>query len=101
MKRFPKSEFSDSGIAPKWRKSGIVWFDRIVVVGLVLLVGFSPLAIGSVNPWAYGAAEGLVFFLTAVWMARLAIGNEVPRLPGLLTLLTPASLMLGLAVFQL
>jgi hypothetical protein len=51
----------------------MVWFDRIVMVGIAGLVLFTPFAIGSVNPWAFSAAEVVIFLLTIVWIARLML----------------------------
>ncbi len=78
-----------------------VWFDRIVIVGLGLLVVFSPLAIGSVNPWALGIVEAIIFLLTVVWMARLAVEDKPGAFPGLRPLLIPAGLFLALVLLQL
>jgi O-antigen ligase/Tfp pilus assembly protein PilF len=78
----------------------MAWLDRIVLAGLIVLLVFSPLAIGAVNPWAYGAAEALIFILTAVWMLRSAAGDD--RLPKQIAALAlPAGLCVGLILFQL
>ena len=79
----------------------MVWLDRAVVAGLVCVVVFSPLAIGSVNPWAFCTVEAVIFLLTMVWMARLAIAGAPQAFPGLRRLLTPAALFIGLILFQL
>jgi O-antigen ligase len=83
------------------KATSILWLDRIVTAGIGGLVVFTPLAIGSVNPWAFSAAEVLIFLLTIVWMVRLAV-EETPRaFPGLRALLTPAALFIGLLLLQL
>jgi O-antigen ligase len=79
----------------------LVWLDRIVMAGILSLLVFSPLAIGSVNPWAYCTVEATIFFLVVVWMARLAIEGELRSFSGLRTVLIPAALFIGLIFFQL
>src|SRR5579884_3904558 len=75
--------------------------DHIVISGLGVLLAFSPLAIGAVNPWAYGAAQALIFCLTAVWMVRIVLAEEGPRLRPAGALAIPAGLFLALVLFQL
>ena len=83
------------------RRGRVVWFDRLVVAGIVCLVVFSPLAIGSVNPWAFCTVEAVIFILTIVWMARLAIEDTPQVFPGLRPLLVPAAFFIGLILLQL
>ncbi|HEY6420960.1 MAG TPA: O-antigen ligase family protein [Candidatus Binataceae bacterium] len=45
--------------------------DRIVTGGIILLVILTPLAIGSVLPWAYVPMEAAIFVLVIAWMAKL------------------------------
>jgi O-antigen ligase/tetratricopeptide (TPR) repeat protein len=79
----------------------MVWFDRLMLAGLVALVVFSPMAIGSVNPWAFCTVEVIIFFLTIVWMARLAMDGAPQAFGGLRKLLIPAGMFVGLILFQL
>jgi O-antigen ligase/tetratricopeptide (TPR) repeat protein len=79
----------------------MVWFDRLMLVGLTVLIVFSPMAIGSVNPWAFCTVEIIIFCLTIVWMARLAIDDAPQAFGGLRKLLIPAGLFVGLILFQL
>jgi len=79
----------------------VAWLDRIVVSGLGVLLAFSPLAIGAVNPWAYGAAQALIFLLTAVWMVRIVLADERLPLRPVGALAIPAGLFLALVLFQL
>ncbi len=50
-----------------------VWCDRIVTGGILFLVLFTPIAFGSVHPWAFSIMEGLVFLLVIVWMGKEAM----------------------------
>lgn len=50
--------------------------DRIVGAGIVGLVVFTPLAFGSVYPWAYCLIEAVIFLLVAIWMGKLLLGAE-------------------------
>jgi O-antigen ligase/tetratricopeptide (TPR) repeat protein len=78
-----------------------LWCDRVVIFGLACLVVFSPLAIGSVNPWAFCTVETIIFLLTIVWMARLAVEDSPQAFAGLRPLLMPAALFIALILFQL
>ena len=75
--------------------------DRALVMGIAGLLVFSPLAIGSVNPWAFCTIEATVFLLTALWMGRLAIERGPQAFPGLLPLLAPVLAFFGLIILQL
>lgn len=79
----------------------VVWFDRIVIAGLTCLVVFSPLAIGSVNPWAVCVVEAIIFLLAIIWMARLAMEDKAQAFPGLRLILMPAGLFIALVLVQL
>ncbi|HKD65915.1 MAG TPA: O-antigen ligase family protein [Candidatus Binataceae bacterium] len=94
------SNRSDEGARGR-RTRSVAWLDRVVLAGLVGLVVFPPLAIGSVNPWAFGAVEALIFLLTIAWMARLALEDTPRQFSGLRPLLTPAVLFFALVIFQL
>src|SRR2546422_270374 len=48
--------------------------DRIVTASLLFLIFFTPLAFGSVHPWAFSLMEGMIFLLVAVWMSKLLLG---------------------------
>jgi tetratricopeptide (TPR) repeat protein len=78
-----------------------VWLDRAFLIGLAVLVVFSPIAIGSVNPWAFGIVEMIIFGLIIVWMACLAAQGAARSFPGLRSLLIPAALFIALIIFQL
>ncbi|MGO9604262.1 MAG: O-antigen ligase family protein [Candidatus Binataceae bacterium] len=47
--------------------------DSAVTGALILLVGFTALAFGSVYPWAFKAMEVSTFALAAIWMASLLV----------------------------
>jgi O-antigen ligase len=72
-----------------------------MMAGIGGLLIFSPLAIGAVNPWAFSAVEAVIFLLTVLWMARLALDDKVRRLPGLRSYVVPAALFVALILFQL
>jgi O-antigen ligase/Flp pilus assembly protein TadD len=67
----PRRESIAAPIAPNSRSG--VWCDRIVVAGIALLIIFTPLAFGSVHPWAYSLMEACVFLLFAAWMIKLIV----------------------------
>src|SRR5438093_751475 len=48
--------------------------DYIVTGSLLFLIFFTPLAFGSVHPWAFSFMEGMIFLLVAVWMSKLLLG---------------------------
>ena len=79
----------------------MIWLDRIIIAGIVALVVFTPLAIGSVNPWSFCTAEVVIFLLTIVWMARLALEQSPRTFPGLRSLLIPVASFISLVLFQL
>ena len=47
--------------------------DRLVLGGLLFLILFTPLAFGSVHPWATMTMEATIFLLVIVWMAKLLL----------------------------
>ncbi|MEE8077290.1 MAG: O-antigen ligase family protein [Candidatus Binatia bacterium] len=48
-----------------------VWCDRIVTGGILFLILFTPLAFGSVHPWAFSLMEVVIFLLIIVWAFKL------------------------------
>jgi O-antigen ligase/tetratricopeptide (TPR) repeat protein len=54
------------------------WFDRVITVGIGLLIVGTPLAIGSVHWWAYATLETIIFALVVVWMVRVWIEGSTP-----------------------
>ena len=82
------------------------WFDRIITGGIALLVLGTPIAIGGVHLWAYGAMEVIIFTLAIVWMLRVWVEGAAPARmsiarQALRRLLLPASLAVLLVAFQL
>jgi O-antigen ligase/tetratricopeptide (TPR) repeat protein len=82
------------------------WFDRIITGGIALIVLGTPVAIGGVHLWAYGAMEVIIFILAIVWMARVWVEGAAPARmsiarPALRRLLLPASLATLFVAFQL
>ncbi len=86
----------------------IIWCDRIVTGGILFLIFFTPLAFGSVHPWAFSLMEGTVFLLVMVWMGRLVFvdnGREARdkslELVSRRSLFLPLALFISLVLFQL
>src|SRR5271156_1473325 len=82
------------------------WFDRIITGGIALLVLGTPVAIGAVHLWAYGAMEAVIFALVLTWMVRVWVEGAAParvRISrgALRRLLLPAVLIILFAVLQL
>ena len=50
--------------------------DRLITGGLLFLVLFTPLAFGSVHPWAYSLLEVVLFLLVLVWMGKLFFSSH-------------------------
>jgi hypothetical protein len=71
--------------------------------GLVGLLLLTPLAVGSVEPWAFAPMEAAAFLLAAVWMLSLLSGRT--RASGLREvgggMVLPLALLAGLVGFQL
>jgi tetratricopeptide (TPR) repeat protein/O-antigen ligase len=73
--------------------------DGALEAGVVALLVFAPLPLGSVRPWAQVAIEGSVALLLTLWIVRMAVSGEleVRWTP----LLWPAMAMAGLVGWQL
>ncbi|MGO9449532.1 MAG: O-antigen ligase family protein [Candidatus Binataceae bacterium] len=78
--------------------------DSAVTGALILLVGFTALAFGSVYPWAFQAMEVCTFALAAIWMASLVVrstrGASVSD-SGIYWYSIPVVLFVGFCAFQL
>ncbi|MBI5560526.1 MAG: O-antigen ligase family protein [Deltaproteobacteria bacterium] len=73
--------------------------DRCVEGGLVFLVFFTPLAMGSADAWAFSIMEMAVFIIFAVHIAKLSAGKKIE-----LTITAEFALLLlflGFTVLQL
>jgi tetratricopeptide (TPR) repeat protein len=73
------------------------WPDRVIFGGLLFLIIFTPLALGSVRRPCFVLMEAAIFALVIVWMVKLWIGGPV-RLniePGELRRLALPSAALG------
>ena len=84
------------------------WLDRISAATICALTFFTPLAFGSVHPWAFSLLEIAVFFLVIVWMAKVIIvrgerlGARLTPHPSPLTpLVLPLTLFFVLVLFQM
>ena len=76
--------------------------------GLMLLLIWTPLAFGSVHPWAFALLEIHVFLLVAAWMGQLIVSRRqrlrAPRVPTSFVrtpLALPLGLFIALLMFQL
>ena len=82
-----------------------IWLDRISVATICFLIFFTPLAFGSVHPWAFSLLEVAVFFLVILWMAKVIITPLASRLtphPSRFTpYVLPPALFLVLVLFQM
>jgi len=83
------------------------WPEQIVLAILLALIILTPLAFGSVHPWAYSTSEVGISFLAVAWAAKLWLGNDVrsPQggdgLVGLRSIVAPLGLFVGLVLFEL
>lgn len=79
--------------------------DRIVTGGVLFLLFFTPLAFGSVHPWAISLMEGVIFFLVVVWMMKLLFSSYSFPLslfsPLTLSFFLPLLLFISILLFQL
>jgi hypothetical protein len=46
--------------------------DRILALGVAFLAIFTPLAFGSVHPWAFKLMEITICFLLVLWATKIA-----------------------------
>ncbi len=90
-------------------------FNRIIEYGIIFLIVFTPLAFGSVHPWAYSTMELTICFLVIIWALKQIISTFNPQSAinnhqssilnrfGLVKtpMNIPIVLFIGLAVFQL
>ena len=92
----------------------MIVFDRIIEYGIIFLIVFTPLAFGSVHPWAYSTMELIICFLVMIWALKQIVNilkpesvNRNRNLPinrfGLVKppINIPIVLFIGLVVFQL
>jgi tetratricopeptide (TPR) repeat protein/O-antigen ligase len=78
------------------------WCDRVVLGGVLILLLVTPLAFGSVHPWAFSLLEIVIFLLASVWAVRtLGMRSEEPFSAPLRPFLTPLILLVGVVLWQL
>src|SRR6266851_4360256 len=80
--------------------------DRLVTGGLMFLLVFTPLAMGSAHQWAFAVMEAVIFVLVIAWMAKVWIEARGPlRAPAAdaqaSRIALPAALFALLVVFEL
>jgi len=49
--------------------------NKIIEWGIIFLIVFTPIAFGTVHPWAYTLMELTICFLIIIWIIRLALIN--------------------------
>ncbi len=49
--------------------------NRVIEWGIIFLIVFTPIAFGTVHPWAYTIMELTVCFLVIIWIIRLGLIN--------------------------
>jgi tetratricopeptide (TPR) repeat protein/O-antigen ligase len=78
------------------------WCDRVVLGGVLILLLVTPLAFGSVHPWAFSLLEIVIFLLAGVWAVRtLSTHGKAPSSVPLRPLLMPLVFLVGVALWQL
>ncbi|NOT57463.1 MAG: O-antigen ligase family protein, partial [Deltaproteobacteria bacterium] len=78
------------------------WSDRVVLGGVLILLLTTPLAFGSVHPWAFSLLEIVIFLLVSVWAARtVRTQSHAPFSFPLRSLLMPLVLLVGVVLLQL
>ncbi len=80
--------------------------DRLVTGGLMFLLVFTPLAMGSAHQWAFAVMEAVIFVLVIAWMAKVWIEARGPlRAPAAdaqaRRIALPAALFALLVAFEL
>src|SRR5712692_2844300 len=75
--------------------------DRIVTGGILFLIIFTPLAFGSVHPWAFSLLEIVTFLLVIVWMGKLIVLSHPPSFFAPRSLFPSLILFISLILFQL
>jgi O-antigen ligase/tetratricopeptide (TPR) repeat protein len=76
--------------------------DRLVIGGLVVMIMVTPLCFATVHPWAYHAAEAVIFAMLAAALLRMRAAE--PPLRGVAEILgiaAPAAALVLLIGFQL
>ena len=53
--------------------------NHIIEGGIIFLILFSPLAFGSVEPWAYSIIEISVIFLVLIWLIKIWMKSSVKK----------------------
>jgi O-antigen ligase/tetratricopeptide (TPR) repeat protein len=78
-------------------------FNKAINWGMVSLILLTPLAVGSVEPWAFGLMEVTIFLLIAVWLIKhlLLEANVAESQRGIHNLALPAVLLAALVAFQM
>ncbi|MGE0824672.1 MAG: O-antigen ligase family protein [Candidatus Binatia bacterium] len=84
--------------------------DMLAIGGLCLLLVATPLAFGSVHPWAFSLMEALIFLLVVVWMIKViflsrrddaSVGHGKAILPCVYKLSLPLWSFVALSALQL
>jgi O-antigen ligase/tetratricopeptide (TPR) repeat protein len=78
-------------------------FTRAIGWGVVGLILLAPLAVGSVEPWAFAPMEAAIFLLTALWLLGRLFSkpDAVESQPKIPSLTLPVALLAVLVAFQM
>jgi O-antigen ligase len=84
----------------------VKFLNKMIELGVIFLIVFSPLAFGSVHVWAYSIMELSVILLISIWLIKMWLEkpslrnqNQVKKMPKGINLLVMA--FVGLLLFQL
>ena len=53
--------------------------DRWIDIGIVVVLTFTPLAFGSVEPWAQSVGQAMIWTIFFAWLIKLAWTPELPK----------------------
>ncbi len=74
------------------------FLDRVIEKAVVLLLIFTPLAIGTVQPWSISLMEIMTFIILGLWLLRTTLSKEISLIKTPLFPLIAASVFL--MIFQ-
>jgi O-antigen ligase/tetratricopeptide (TPR) repeat protein len=75
------------------------FINGVIEKGVVLLLVFTPLAIGTVQPWSISLMEVMAFIILGLWLLRTALSKEISLVKTPLSPLISASIFL--LIFQM
>lgn len=75
------------------------YLDKTIEMGILLLLIFTPLAIGTVQSWSAAIMEAGAFIIFGVWLLKMALDREIVLIKTPLFIFLIA--MIGLTIFQI